>query len=109
MKNQSYVSFATRVAAVALLFSLSFALGCSGSGDGSSLSAATRAGLGTGVGGAGRGPSPVALGAAGNYRILAESAVTNVPTSAVTGNVGLSPAAGSFIGIPCGEVTGTIY
>ena len=43
------------------------------------------------------GPRPVLLGAAGNYVILAKSAVANVPISAVTGNVGLSPAAASYI------------
>ncbi len=51
----------------------------------------------------GAGPAPVDLGAAGDlagaagYVILAKTAVTNVPTSAVTGNVGLSPAAASFM------------
>lgn len=39
----------------------------------------------------------VDLGAAGNYVILAKSAITNVPTSAITGDIGLSPAATSFI------------
>ncbi len=43
------------------------------------------------------GPAPVALGAAGAYVILAKTAVTNVPTSKVTGNVALSPAAASYI------------
>lgn len=43
------------------------------------------------------GPAPVLLGAAGNYAILAESAISTVPTSRVTGDVGLSPAAASFI------------
>jgi hypothetical protein len=43
------------------------------------------------------GPRPVVLGAAGNYVILAKSAVTNVPTSAVTGNIAVSPAAASYI------------
>lgn len=103
---------ATAVAAAAFLIPLAIGQGCSGGSNSpseASISAATPAGSGTGVGGLGRGPAPVALGAAGNFRILAESAVTNVPTSAVTGNVGLSPAAGSFIGIPCAEVTGTIY
>ena len=37
------------------------------------------------------------LGAAGTYAILAESAVSDVPTSAITGDVGLSPAAASYI------------
>jgi hypothetical protein len=51
----------------------------------------------------GAGPAPVDLGTAGDlasaagYVILAKTAVTNVPTSAVTGNIGLSPAAGSFL------------
>ena len=43
------------------------------------------------------GPNPVLLGAAGKYVILAASAITNVPTSLVTGNVALSPAAASYI------------
>jgi hypothetical protein len=66
------------------------------------------AGAGAGVGGLGKGPSPVELGAAANYVILAQSEITNVPTSAVTGNVGLSPATGAALGIPCAEVTGVI-
>jgi hypothetical protein len=37
------------------------------------------------------------LGAAGNYVILAKTAINNIPTSAVTGNLGLSPAATSYI------------
>jgi hypothetical protein len=43
------------------------------------------------------GPSPVLLGAAGNYVVLAKSEITNVPTSAITGNVAISPAAASYI------------
>ena len=38
----------------------------------------------------------VQLGTAAPFAVLAGSAVTDVPTSAITGNVGLSPAAGSF-------------
>jgi len=41
--------------------------------------------------------APVDLGAAGNYVILAKSTITNVPTSAITGDIGLSPAATSYI------------
>ncbi|MCB9625741.1 MAG: DUF3494 domain-containing protein [Sandaracinaceae bacterium] len=40
---------------------------------------------------------PVNLGSAGNFVILGKSGISTVPTSAVTGNVGLSPAAASFI------------
>jgi hypothetical protein len=39
----------------------------------------------------------VDLGAAGNYVILAKSTITDVPTSAITGDIGLSPAATSYI------------
>ena len=42
-------------------------------------------------------PDPVKLGTAGGFAILAKSGVSTVPTSAVTGNIGLSPAAASFI------------
>jgi hypothetical protein len=63
----------------------------------------------------------VVLGTAGTYVILAKSAVSNVPTSAITGNIGLSPAAASFITgfaltLPAGgaastsaQVTGSVY
>ncbi|MDP1832938.1 MAG: ice-binding family protein [Geothrix sp.] len=40
---------------------------------------------------------PVNLGTAGTYVILAKSGISTVPASAVTGNLGLSPAAASFI------------
>ncbi len=44
------------------------------------------------------------------FVILAGSLISNVPTSAVTGNIGLSPASRSFItGFGLTEVTGTIY
>lgn len=76
------------------------------------------AGPGTGLG---HGPAPVVIGAAGSYVILASSATSNVPTSAITGNLGLSPAAASFItgfslSLPAGgafstspQVTGNVY
>jgi hypothetical protein len=44
-----------------------------------------------------KGPAPVLLGAAGNYVILAETGISTVPASAITGDVGLSPAATSFL------------
>lgn len=43
------------------------------------------------------GLAAVGLGTSGNYVILAKTAINNVPTSAITGNLGLSPAATSFI------------
>src|SRR5690242_6908602 len=82
--------------------------GCgSGGGDASSTATGmpTAAGAGTGVGGAGHGPSPVDLGAAANFVILAQSAITDVPSSAVTGDVGLSPGTGAGVGLTCVEIT----
>ena len=62
----------------------------------------------TGV--AGAATSTVNLGTAAPFAVLAGSEVTDVPTSVITGNVGLDPASGSFItGLTCAEVTGTIY
>jgi len=56
------------------------------------------------------GPLPVDLGAAANFAILAGGGISSVPTSAITGNIGVSPASGSFItGLTCPEVNGTIY
>jgi ice-binding like protein/Big-like domain-containing protein len=41
--------------------------------------------------------NPVELGTAGDYVILAKTAISTVPTSAVTGDMAISPAAASFI------------
>lgn len=52
----------------------------------------------------------VELGTAENFAILAGTAISDVPTSTVIGDVGLHPAAGSAItGLTCAGVTGTIY
>ncbi len=44
-----------------------------------------------------RSANAVNLGTAGEYAILAKSAISTVPTSVVTGNLGVSPAAASFV------------
>ena len=95
---------------------LSFATACGGAttaegvrdggqiGTGGAGTAGNVAGSG-GVGGAGNEVSagtvpagvPVDLGTAKNYAILAESGISTVPTAAITGNLGVSPAAASFI------------
>ncbi len=41
--------------------------------------------------------APVLLGTAGNFAILAKTGISTVPTSVVTGDIGVSPAAASFI------------
>lgn len=52
----------------------------------------------------------VDLGTAENFAVLAGTEITNVPTSVITGDVGLSPAAGgNYAGLTDAEVTGTIY
>lgn len=84
---------------MALLLTASV-VGCGG-GGGSSTTASitgstTTPGAGTGTG-AGRGPSPVVLGGADNFVILAKSAVSTTGVTGITGNIGLSPAAASFI------------
>lgn len=57
------------------------------------------------------GPTAVNLGTAEHFAILAGTPnITNVPTSVITGNVGLSPATGAgIIGLTAAQVTGTIY
>lgn len=43
------------------------------------------------------GPAPVSLGTAGNFVILAKSGIDTVPTSALTGDVGVSPIDGTAL------------
>jgi len=44
-----------------------------------------------------KGPAAVLLGTSGNFAILAKTSVSTVPASAITGDVGVSPAATSFL------------
>jgi type VI secretion system secreted protein VgrG len=54
--------------------------------------------------------APVPLGTAAPFAVLAGTQITNVPTSVISGDVGLSPGPGSnIIGLGCVEVTATIY
>ncbi|WP_317202673.1 ice-binding family protein [Janthinobacterium sp.] len=55
------------------------------------------------------GPQAVILGDAGYFAILTKTGITDVPSSAITGNIGTSPISGAFIGITCPEVSGIIY
>lgn len=104
-----------------LAWSVSIALaatvaGCGGGSSNSYVPTPTSAGAGTGVVGAGavgtsvgRGPAPVNLRTAGSFVILAQSSITDVPTSAITGDVGLSPGTGAGMVFTCTEVTGNVY
>lgn len=55
-------------------------------------------------------PASVNLGSTANFAVLAGSLVSNIPSSAITGDIGLSPAAGSYVtGFGLLEVTGTVF
>jgi hypothetical protein len=51
----------------------------------------------------------VDLGGAGYFVILSKSGITDVPASAVTGNIGVSPITGAADHLSCAEVAGKIY
>jgi hypothetical protein len=56
------------------------------------------------------GPVTVGLGTTEPFALLAAAGLSNIPTSTISGNVGVSPGPGSSItGLTCLEVTGTIY
>jgi hypothetical protein len=55
------------------------------------------------------GAEPVNLGAAKGFAILSKSGITNVPPSAIIGNVGTSPITGAALLLTCPEVDGSIY
>lgn len=107
MNNLKYIKWFAAMLLIAL------ATGCGGGGGGTASTTPTPAPTlpGAGIGaGAGHGPAPVVLGGAGNFAILTKAGVTNVHTSAITGNIGASPiTSASMDNVFCTEVTGTIY
>ncbi len=94
--NNSKHNFKPRIWLMTLLLAVSVA-GCGGGGGGANAPAPTSPGAGTGLGGAGHGPTPVVLGGAGNFVILAETLISTTGTTAVTGDLAISPAAASYI------------
>ena len=104
-------SYLLKSGAALLLLSCASACGESGSttaagASGGSTNGGSGNGGSTNGGSAGKGASGDAgvstttrldLGAAGDYVILAKTAITTVPTSTVTGDLGVSPAAASYI------------
>jgi hypothetical protein len=79
--------------------------GSSGSGGASGASGSSGTGGDSGSGGGGDGDAsvepgeiaPVLLGMAGSYVVLAKTGISTVPDSTLTGDLGLSPAAASFV------------
>jgi len=56
------------------------------------------------------GQAPVILGRAGTFAILTKTGVTDVPSSAISGDVGASPITGAAIHVTCAEMAaGTLY
>jgi hypothetical protein len=53
------------------------------------------------------GQAKIPLGAAGNFRVLAGTTVTNTGATVITGNLGVSPGS-AVTGFPPGKVTGAI-
>ncbi len=100
IKNET-VSASTRstLLNLALLIPTLFIIGCSGSSDADKN---PRNPFGDGPAPVSLSPSggavnPADLGAAGNYVILAKTGISNVTGSTVTGNIGISPAASTYI------------
>lgn len=59
---------------------------------------------------AAQGPAIVNLRTAGDFVILTKTGITNVHTSAITGDIGASPiTAAAMDNVFCTEITGTIY
>jgi len=84
-----------RLGATVLLLS-SAAAACSDASGGPADGGGGRGGGGAGGGSSGA-PLPVNLATSGDFAILAKTGISTVPTSTVTGNLGVSPAAATFI------------
>ena len=82
------------VTGVLALLLITFMAGCGGGGRGNPSGDSASNGP---TGGACTGSACVPLGTAANYAILAKTGVATVPPSVVTGHVGLSPAARTFL------------
>jgi Ice-binding-like len=96
MKSTSRAVFTLLAAVVVAVSACGEDAGGGPSGAGGGASGTGGGASGTG-GGASSIPLAVNLGLAGDYAILAKTGIATVPTSAITGNLGVSPAAATFI------------
>ncbi len=65
--------------------------------DDAATATSTDGGASTGDTGQVTPEEPIALGMAGGYAILSKTGISTVPTSAITGDIGVSPAAATYI------------
>ena len=87
------------------LLMVALVAGCGGGNGPPPKPAPTSPGAGTGAGAGGAGPAPVSLGSVNGagtptsprYVILAKTTITTTGTTAITGDLGLSPNAATFI------------
>ena len=93
-KFRSFIKPLTWSAALLLA---AFVAGCGSSNNGGGAVVDPNSAAAGPIGSVSTAAGRVPLGAAGNYAILAKTAVSTIPSSVVTGNVGLSPAAKSFL------------
>ena len=101
MTNFNFVSSSCIRNGFAVLLGVVLAMGCGSSNSGRAVFNPKNP--------AGVGPAPIVLassgttvtagdlGASGNYAILAKTGISSVPSSTITGNIGVSPAAASYI------------
>jgi hypothetical protein len=71
--------------------------GSTSGGDGSTATGSASSGGSASGGGSSVSQLAVNLGTAGNFVMLAKSGISTVPTSAITGDLGVSPAAATYI------------
>lgn len=71
--------------------------GAAASGSGGTAASGSGGTAASGSGGRVASGLAVNLGTASNYVVLAKTGISTVPTSAITGNLGVSPAAATFI------------
>jgi hypothetical protein len=94
-KSPNTVMWLAAVSLAAL--ALTSLAGCGGGGGGIDFDALAGGARSGPVGSTCAGAGCVSLGTAANYALLAKTGISTVPSSVVTGNVGLSPAARTFL------------
>ena len=93
-RTNRFANYAMPLVCGTALLAVGFMAGC---GGGSSAAALSPANHSPARASGGLGPAPVNLGTAGDFVILTKSGITNVPGSAITGNLGVSPIAATAI------------